>query len=768
MTDELKILIVDDDEVDRMAVRRALKTGLPDAAVDEAASATEVLKLLQTGDYDCTLLDFMLPDGDGFSVLRSLHEAGIETPVIMLTGQGDERLAVELLQAGASDYLPKSRMTPETLAHSMQNTMRLSEAETERRRAEQELQVVLEKNQQQMEALAAANVRATLLNEALGQLQDADRELHRSGDLEAFYRQVIRDVMGLTGARYGAFGVFTKDGTLQNFIAEGMSAEQVRHIGKPPQGKGLLQAFYHEKTAVRVDNIAQDPRQCGFPPQHPTIHSLLGVPLLVNEMTRGVIYLGDKHDGEAFSENEEIILNLYAKDVTHFLERDELWRTLKKTSARLQYLIDNSPAIIYSAVPSGDFSITFVSENITRLLGYEPDEILADADFWFDHIHPDDRSALFPNLPRLFSEGQQAHEYRFRRKDGEYSWMHDTLRVICNDRDEPVEVLGSLMDITEHKRMESRLQAEKAEQQVLIQKLRDAQEQLLQSEKMASIGQLAAGVAHEINNPVGYIYSNLNTLQGHTDKFIEMLNLYEVIEPSPSIDSAIKDTISARREELDLDYLKEDVIDLVRESQEGITRVKQIVQDLKDFSHVDQAEWQWADLHRGLDSTLNIVNNEIKYKAKVVKEYQELPPVECLASQLNQVFMNLLVNAAHAMEERGVITIRTGTRDDWVWVEISDTGKGIDPEHLKRIFDPFFTTKPVGTGTGLGLSLSYGIINKHGGHIEVDSEPGKGTTFRVSLPVSQAQDPANDLPADEQAEVYEEQSTGQAARAENL
>ena len=174
----------------------------------------------------------------------------------------------------------------------------------------------------------------------------------------------------------------------------------------------------------------------------------------------------------------------------------------------------------------------------------------------------------------------------------------------------------------------------------------------------------------------------------------------------------------------------------MKESRDGITRVKKIVQDLKDFSHVDaQDEWQWADLHKGLDSTLNIVWNEIKYHAEVIKEYGEIPEVECFPSQLNQVFMNLLVNAAHAITDKGIITIRTGRQGEEVFIRIADTGKGIPEENLKRVFDPFFTTKPVGKGTGLGLSLSYGIMQKHNGRIEVQSEVGKGATFTLWLPI---------------------------------
>ena len=273
------------------------------------------------------------------------------------------------------------------------------------------------------------------------------------------------------------------------------------------------------------------------------------------------------------------------------------------------------------------------------------------------------------------------------------------------------------------------------ELKALNAKLSDAQDKLMQSEKLASIGQLAAGVAHEINNPIGYIFSNFGTLEKYLADLFEMLGAYEQAEGALA-GTAAGQRLSALRERIELDYLKEDIPTLMAESREGISRVRKIVQDLKDFSRVDaREEWEWVDLHQGIDSTLNIVNNEIKYKADVVKQYGTLPDVECLPSELNQVFMNLLVNAAHAITaERGTITIRTGCEDDRVWVEVADNGCGIAKDNLSRIFDPFFTTKPVGKGTGLGLSLSYGIVKKHAGRIDVSSEPGLGTSFRLSLP----------------------------------
>lgn len=292
-------------------------------------------------------------------------------------------------------------------------------------------------------------------------------------------------------------------------------------------------------------------------------------------------------------------------------------------------------------------------------------------------------------------------------------------------------------DISTRKKLEEELRANNDMLEQANHRLQDAQGQLMQADKMASVGQLAAGVAHEINNPIGFVYSNLGSLEQYLNEIFALLSVYEKAEASMA--DSMRAEVQTIKQQTDIAFLKEDVPTLMKESRDGITRVKRIVQDLKEFSHVDSSdEWKTVDLHNGLDSTLNIVNNEIKYHAEVHKEYGEIPSVECLPSQINQVFMNLLVNAGHAIEGKGVITVRTGQQGEEVFVQVADSGKGISAENLKRIFDPFFTTKPVGKGTGLGLSLSYGIIKKHDGRIEVQSEVGKGTTFTVWLPVTQS------------------------------
>lgn len=462
----------------------------------------------------------------------------------------------------------------------------------------------------QLKSLAEANVRMVLLTDVLQNIRESESELNKNGDVETFYKTFVEELTSLTNSNYGAFGLFSIDGHLEQFYTFGIDEQVMSKLGNKPEGKGLLEKIYHSGKTVIVNNIGEHPDSCGFPDGHPPMTSLIGLPLIINGEIRGVMYLTDKNNGEPYNESDEMIIKLVLTEIVHVCVRTDLINELAE-------------------------------KNIL-------------------------------------------------------------------------------------------LVQEKAEQALLLEKISDIQNQLLQSEKMASIGQLAAGVAHEINNPVGYVNSNITSLEGYLNDLISLINGLSKSE------NITQDVIKEFKEEIDYDFIKEDVKQLLDESKEGINRVKKIVHDLKDFSHVDEEEWQWTNLHKGIDSTLNVVNNEIKYKAKVIKEYGDLPDIECIASQLNQVFMNLLVNASHAIEEQGTIIISTGKSDDeHVWIKVSDTGKGIKDENINKLFEPFFTTKPVGQGTGLGLSLSYGIVQKHGGSIEVESELNKGTQFKITLPIKQ-------------------------------
>jgi len=349
--------------------------------------------------------------------------------------------------------------------------------------------------------------------------------------------------------------------------------------------------------------------------------------------------------------------------------------------------------------------------------------------------------ADFHELGRLATNALRAgtslvHEMWLQTWTGRRIWVQ-LIAYASNPAGNTPGMWWLLQDHSEVMRAQEELVSNYRNIQETNARLEEAQNQLLQSEKMASIGQLAAGVAHEINNPIGFVNSNLGTLRRYVEQLLALTQAYARRERGPA-----DPELAALMQAADLEFIAEDLPSLLADSEDGLSRVRKIVQDLKDFSRVDHADWQDADLNQGLESTLNVVMNEVKYRADVKRAYGPLPPVRCLAGQLNQVFMNLIVNAAHAMpaERSGVITLATGIEPqdgrDWAWIEVADDGCGMSPEVQRRIFEPFYTTKPVGQGTGLGLSMSFSIVQKHGGRIEVQSAPGEGTRFRVWVPVA--------------------------------
>ncbi|OGX38942.1 MAG: hypothetical protein A3D87_03615, partial [Omnitrophica WOR_2 bacterium RIFCSPHIGHO2_02_FULL_50_17] len=277
-----------------------------------------------------------------------------------------------------------------------------------------------------------------------------------------------------------------------------------------------------------------------------------------------------------------------------------------------------------------------------------------------------------------------------------------------------------------------------ADLQKAHEEIKRTQKQLVQSEKLASIGQLAAGVAHEINNPLGFVSSNLQTLEEYVSRYVKLVEVVESFKKAAQdknweqADSAVL-TAQQLEEDVGLSFMIQDIQSLLKESKEGIERIKKIIMDLRTFGREDEEVQEVINIEQIIDNILNIVGNEIRYKADLIKEYGKVPLIKCNSRKIGQVFINLLINAAQAINERGTIRIKTYCEDTYICVEISDTGKGMDEQTLKRVFDPFFTTKPVGEGTGLGMSISYEIIKEHDGDIIVESQVGKGTTFKVKL-----------------------------------
>jgi PAS domain S-box-containing protein len=463
----------------------------------------------------------------------------------------------------------------------------------------------------------------------------------------------------------------------------------------------------------------------------PMLKRLLSAPVVNNGAVRILISVGNSH--QDYDNYDVETVQLIGNETWRIIRRQRADRALRLA----MQVVNASPVVCFRWAASNGWPVLFVSENVGQW-GYTPEQLQSGQPNFSSIVHPDDLTRVGEEVMKHTAAGATGYEqeYRLITADNRVIWVVDRTKVTRDEHGQPVFYDGVLTDITERKQQQLLIADNLTHQQQLNKRLEEANNQLLQSEKMASIGQLAAGIAHELNNPIGFVHSNLGTLSGYLDDLMTILDAYSTAADKQGENCPNLKAIEQLREERDFDFVRDDIFKLLAESKDGISRVRKIVQDLKTFSRVGEQEWQEADLHQGLDSTLNIVWNELKYKCQVVKEYGDIPPVYCLISQLNQVFMNLLVNAGHAIEHKGTITIRTRRQGaDKVCIEISDTGKGIPPENLRRIFEPFFTTKPIGQGTGLGLSVSYNIVQRHQGQLTLDSEPGRGTTFRITLPV---------------------------------
>jgi PAS domain S-box-containing protein len=372
-------------------------------------------------------------------------------------------------------------------------------------------------------------------------------------------------------------------------------------------------------------------------------------------------------------------------------------------------------------------------------LGYTPEELTARP--WIDFVHPDDVQATIAEGKKLELGAVTLYfENRYRCKDGSYRWLSWTAVPVVREQ----RIFAVARDMTERRRVEEQMrennrrleEAVQSERQVQ-QTLRTAQGAMVQTEKLAGLGQMVAGVAHEINNPLSFVSNNVVVLQRDLRGIVLLLGLYGQADDIIERDNAqLMAEINEVAKAMDLGYALGNLSELLTRSREGLKRIQQIVKDLRDFARLDESDLGEVNLNDGIQSTINIILGHARKRGvKIVTELGELPPVMCYPAKVNQVVMNLLTNAIDASPADSQIALRTRAIDEnSVSIEVRDSGTGIDPAIRQRIFDPFFTTKPTGQGTGLGLSISYGIIRDHNGKIEVESEVGKGTTFTVTLP----------------------------------
>lgn len=436
---------------------------------------------------------------------------------------------------------------------------------------------------------------------------------------------------------------------------------------------------------------------------------------------------------------------LILRDITQRLARQ---RELEEAEARWHFALEGNGDGVWDwdiAANQIGFSTRFKS-----MLGYSDEEFEDAYANWENHIHPDDAPRMRAQL-EAYLEGrreQYACEFRMRKRSGDYMWVLDRGLIVARDDDgRPLRMVGTQRDIDEGIRATESLRQQLVETLDLNQKVEETQVQLVQTEKLAVIGQLAAGVAHEMNTPLGYVSSNLNTLEGYARDLLTLIRLFrEGIDCDPALAAHFSEAV-ALGEQVDLSFIEDDLPSLLTETREGLDRVLRIVRDLRDFSRPGEQAWLSVDVHRGLDSTLNILHNQLKHNVTIVRDYGALPPVWCIPSQINQVLLNLLNNARQAISERGTITIRTRQEGKLAIIEIEDSGCGMTEDQLSHIFEPFFTTKPTGEGTGLGLSLSLDIMQRHGGTLSATSEIGVGSIFRLSLPIGEEKTSAQSEPS---------------------
>jgi len=414
-------------------------------------------------------------------------------------------------------------------------------------------------------------------------------------------------------------------------------------------------------------------------------------------------------------------------------ERLKVEEALKKSESRFRQLIETMNEGF--SVQDKEGRITYVNTRLCQMFGYTPEEVLGHlpTDF-IDKSDPENVNKFLVNRDLGMRTGNMpSYEIKWKHKNGRvFETMVSPKSIIDTDEGYTGSV-AVITDISDLKNAEKELRSKNKALNSALTDLKKTQAQLIDSEKMASLGQLTAGVAHEINNPINFVSGNVHPLRRDIQDVLEILNQYDKIIAALNMEDKFS-AISKLKKEIDFEFVLQEINHLLDGIGEGAQRTAEIVKGLRNFSRMDEHELKTANINQGIESTLLILHNKLKQNIEVVKEYGDIPEILCYPGQLNQVFMNVINNAVEAIQGEGKITIRTWMEAGFLNISVKDTGKKKKKKTKSRIFDPFFTTKEVGKGTGLGLSITFGIIEKHKGKIEVDSEQGEGTEFIISVP----------------------------------
>jgi PAS domain S-box-containing protein len=495
-------------------------------------------------------------------------------------------------------------------------------------------------------------------------------------------------------------------------------------------GQQLTGWMLKNRKPLLINDLRQDPRFRAVASDDFPIRSLLSVPLRAKGEMVGLLNVFNKRDPGGFTLGDQRLLSIIASQSAQIVDNARLYEELQRRTEELEQseakyrtlMQEAGEAILLASFETR--RILEVNDRAAELTGRPREALLGCT---VGDVIPVPELSQDGAFAQLATGGNVRSSMKIQGHAGEVRFVDVSLTRISYGSDRILQVICH--DVTERERFAAHLRNEAEELERLVAErtrdLRDSQAKLVQQEKMAALGKLVAGVAHEMNTPIGTINSNADTLGRSLKKLRDLLT-----------DEGCPESV---REDRKVNQLLSMVEDIARINQIACERIVDIVGSLRNFARLDEAEQKMADLHEGLDSTLTLVHHELKNRIQVVKEYGDIPQIHCHPNKINQVFMNLLVNAAQAIEGEGVITIRTFREGDIVNVQFSDTGAGIRPENLSRIFDPGFTTKGVGVGTGLGLSIVFQIIHDHGGSIDVTSQIGKGSTFTLRLPVRGAE-----------------------------